>query len=519
MNLPRSTKSFALASAALFALHLPVFLFVEGEFTDGVLQVAYFDAPTYWVAEGAPPARYVPPLFPALLSGLSSITWIEPLLSGRLISLVAYCVTGLGVALFLVRLMNRSEDAAWVAWIGWGFWGLAPMANRWAFHAMSDMTFCCLSAWAVGCLVLASRQGQSEGNRMWLMGNVLGWAAAWTRYQGFALMAVALVSALFLITGSRKRPGAGLWVAGIVAAIGWGGSLWALREGMQIHSDQFADRSVYAAEVYTDFALAALQFLPYAVTPPLLVLGLYGFLKQAKRGVRTRVWLAVGVIGALAGLYTQTKFLSFQFRYGLPLVPCLCVLAAIGWGALPGWPRWIGGTITGLWLALFTCLILVFQHETFGDLYRVATSIPGHAQGEQKVWASEVYNETYRNVKVSVWADRRVEWLDEKSAAEVAEGDLLVDSNVYPIPDDIKASLRERFRLRVEEESESQTIPLFPGELLRVPVAVGGRETSIVATSQPELMAFRYVRQYYGTVLYRIMAREDTPERTTTHPQ
>jgi hypothetical protein len=68
--------------------------------------------------------------------------------------------------------------------------------------------------------------------------------------------------------------------------------------------------------------------------------------------------------------------------------------------------------------------------------------------------------------------------------------------------------LRKRWKTEVVVEESSETVPLFPGEILWVsyPFPEGPRMT--LKTSDPELMRFRYKRQYYSTVLYRVEARK-----------
>jgi hypothetical protein len=314
------------------------------------------------------------------------------------------------------------------------------------------------------------------------------------------------------VEASASRCGAvrkGTRVTALVALVLlWGGTLWLLQSGTGIHKGQFADRAIYPWRLYFDFALAAFQYLPYAVTPPLLLLAMYGIYRAARSSPVAALWILAGIAGGAVGLVIQTFFLSFQFRYGLPLLPWVCVLAAVGIGCLRGRLRTVAWAIALLWLAGMSFAVLLHQHKTFSDIEAVARQVPEHLDRGRTVWACERYNELYQNVKVSVWSGTEVAWLDGDAVDRVEEGDLLIHSNIYPIPGGLLTQLRKRWKTEVVVEESSETVPLFPGEILWVsyPFPEGSRMT--LKTSDPELMRFRYKRQSYSTVLYRIEARK-----------
>jgi hypothetical protein len=298
-------------------------------------------------------------------------------------------------------------------------------------------------------------------------------------------------------------------VQSVLALLVWVASLILLKQGLGIHGGQFSERAVYSWEIYGRFAAAAFQYLPYAVTPPLLLLSLYGMFRIARSSRLGAAWILFGISGGFLALVVQTGFLSFQFRYGLPLLPWLCLLAAVGTVSLP-YPK-TATCITALWLTGMTLAIIGFQHETFADIHEASQEIRPHLMEGQSVWACEEYNPQYRNIKTSVWSGMPVRWLDESQVEAVKPGDLLVDSNVYPIPSSLLAQLRSKWKLVSVTDASSRTNPLFPGEILTVPVGSPGNSHFIRATSQPELMAYRYDRQYYSTTLFRVLPREEAP--------
>lgn len=523
------------ATLFLFLVHLPLLWIFEGEFTDGVLQTVYFDEPLYVCSDGDAPARYVPPLYPALI-WLMAQTGMPPLEAGRLLSLLAYSltawvlsVTGMGLAAALGFPCERGTSvlsAQAVGWLTWGAWSLSPMANRWALHAMTDMTFCLLATSSLACYLLASVRGQIPWKQMghgWIPsrchllwgGTLMGILALWTRYQGMALMGAGLLSYLFTLhdttqsscAGTTRKSGKDCWhwlvLPGHVLV--WGISVLIIRQGLGIHADQFAQRSVYPINYYRDFAMAAFRYLPYAITPPLLLLALYGIYRVARHRGHASVWILAGLFGGLAGLCVQTSFLSFQFRYGLPFLPWLCLLAVLGAAGLKPFFLRRSVEITTLWLLAMTTAVLYFQHETFADIYRISERVPGFHHNGQTVWACEEYNALFKNIKTSVWSGIPVRWLDEQNLEEVKEGDLIIEPSVYPLSPILRGRLRERWKLERIAESESITRPLFPGEVMTIQIDMGHGPVSIRATSQPELLAYRYQPQFYYTHLYRVI--------------
>ena len=526
------------ASLLLFFIHLPLAWFFEGEFTDGVLQTVYFDDPLYVCSHVVDAARYVPPLYPGLIWILSQFG-IPPLLAGRLISLLSYSLTtwvlsqagfslayGLGLPLKQGLAGEKSHiSAKGIGWLAGGAWALSPMANRWALHAMTDMTFCLFSTLSLACYLLATVRKplpwEGQGHR-WIPsrshlsfgGTLAGILSLWTRYQGMALMGACLLSWFLVLrnqklTSQDEKLAAGKWILpGLRDLAGhlflWGLSLLLIRQGLGIHAGQFSQRSVYELALYRDFAMAAFRYLPYATTPPLLFLALYGMYRVSRCRGNASIWILAGIIAGVAGLCVQTSFLSFQFRYGLPFLPWLCLFAALGVVGLNLLLIRSLYVITGIWMLVMTTAVLLYQHETFADIFRVSRRVPEFIQPGQQVWACEEYNSLFQNVKTSVWSGIPVRWLDQHTLTKVREGDLIIDPNVYPIPPLLREKIREKWKLERIAEAESETIPLLPGEVLIVQMNLGNGPLTIRATSQPELLAYRYQRQIYYTHLYRV---------------
>lgn len=536
------TVKYWQAAFLLFLIHLPLLWFFEGEFTDGVLQTVYFDDPLYVCSEGGGSARYVPPLYPGLI-WIFSHFGIPPLLAGRLISLISYSLTtwilaqaGFGLACGLglpakkeLPIPHDNLTAEGIGWMTGAAWAFSPMANRWALHAMTDMTFCLFTTLSLACYLLATvkktlpweDQGHSRipsRSHLFWGGTIAGVLSLWTRYQGMALLGAGLVSWFLLRrnhhNGGQDKPhGEGETALPGTRSLAehlllWGLSFLLIRRGLGIHADQFSQRSVYEFSLYRDFAMAAFRYLPYATTPPLLFLALYGIYRVSRCRGNASIWVLAGLTAGVLGLCVQTSFLSFQFRYGLPFLPWLSLLAVLG---AVGFNQFITRSllgVTGIWLLAMTTAVLVYQHETFADIYRISRRVPGFIQTGQQVWACEEYNSLFKNIKTSVWSGISIKWLDQKTLPEMKEGDLVIEPNVYPLPPMLRGELRRKWRLDRIDEAESETCPLFPGEVLIVQMDLGNGPMMIRATSQPELLAYRYQPQIYYTHLYRVKALE-----------
>jgi len=496
-------RNLAIASLVLFAVHLPLLLIVRGEFTDGYLQAVYFDPPLYQSSAGAPPARYVPPLYPGLIWCLSSIG-LPPLLSGRLLSMVAYAMTGYILGLFARQLSGRFQSSPdSIAWSCWAFWAVAPVATRWSYHCMTDMSFCCLAAGSLALLLSANMEGTRNPQKLWVFGNLFAILAFWTRYQGLALFLASAVC-LLLMTKKKEGPSPVRILSVFPVILAWCFSFGGLSKGLAIHGQQFTDRSVYGWEVYGTFVLAAFRWFPYAVTPPILILAVLGLLLIARSTGGTRVWFLLGLVGALVGLGLQTWFDSFQFRYGLPLLPWVCLFAAIGLQRLP--TTWLkpAMSVSLIWSLAMSLAVIIYQHETFADIGESAAKISELGEDAGEIWACEVYNESYSNIKISAVAGLPVSLLTEERLGEITPGDLIVHPNTYQVPGRRLEKLRERWDLRVVAETTSETIPLFPGEVLSVQMKQPRGIMRILTTRWRDVADKRYTRQYYHTTVYRV---------------
>jgi hypothetical protein len=211
-------------------------------------------------------------------------------------------------------------------------------------------------------------------------------------------------------------------------------------------------------------------------------------------------------ITALAFLLVQSAFLSFQYRYLLPLVPLWCILAARGCSGLVArlpnrqWGRGISFA-TVLNLVLMSIAILYFQRDTFGDLVQSAKYL-NVVYREARVVSDEVYRQGVYNVKMKFWSGREMEYYPQ---TDLRPGDLVVLHNTYSDIETEINKIREQFKFNVvfnpwqsrEGVNEYVTLPLLPD------IMVFPDQQVMPLTSNPQCMGFRFVPQrYYSVILY-----------------
>lgn len=508
--IPRYPKLF-LVSLLVCLVRLPLLWLVSGEYTDGILQTVYFDSPPdYTILDGSGPAWYVPPLFP-ILTNLLGFLGVERLLAGRLISLVAHGLCGYLLAAFVKDLTKHRpqlfHNRSWadrLPWLGLIFWQTAPLPHQLSWHGMADMLFAMLM-FAAGIQLLKSAWGEEDSKQMahWRNSQCLGFLATLTRLQGMAFLLATVLSVWRGIYPWRR--GQRVPLTTYLLGAGWGITLAVVYYFLGIHGRQFAERSQYPLLLYWDFAETALLYLPYALTPPLFVLALLGVIHLVRHSRSARLWLTLfGVLLSL-GWLIQTMFMSFQFRYGLPVVPFVIVLACVGMGSLHSWRSgWIWATLVIGWGGMFCLALSANQSSTFGSLEEVCRYAKFAVPAQKNIWAFEPYNQHYANVKSSFWAGRKVRFVSPQTLPEIQQGDFLLDDTVYTVPPVLMEQLRKIFEFLTEKETLHTARSIFPGDVLVRRAGDPRFESAFRKSSLPALMAERYVPQFYLTTLYRL---------------
>lgn len=422
--------------AANLALKLALVPLNRGEYTDGILQLLVFDIP----------AKLYPPLFGAL-AWLVSLGGLELDTAGRVVSAVAGALAVIPVYWMAMRL--RGATAARFAAL---LFTLSPMVLRWSCHAMTDSLFLALCA-ATMALCAGAWAGLREGaprrrTDLGLAAAVLcGALASLTRYQGAFL---AIVIALPLLAWVRRHRA--LPPATILAGVAWLAlPAWIWHHGF-VHGGQFSARSsgqwISTFLDYLNLAESFVYIAPYYFGLPVVALGLAGLFKSDRRAPYTRVFLTLWALWGVIIVVLQSMFQSFQYRYMMPVLPALLALAGAGCAVVEDWlvARGRRGVFSALfaasmaYMALFSCAVLVFQRETFGDQRDAANEIRRRFP-DATLFSNEQYGgfENLECVKMSFWVGRQVHSLapylsergDRRPARYFPPGSVLALSNAY----------------------------------------------------------------------------------------
>lgn len=481
-RLPASVVAVILISLAAKLLLLE---WNRGEYTDGIVQLQLWNSPIV----------FFPPGYTLAAHALNVLTG-DLLIAGRAVSILA-SVACLAVFYRLAAAVLRDRNAAFFALL---FLALSPVFNRWSIRVMTDSLFCLM--FTACCWILFEIAARKEAGKIPLLLGLCGLASL-VRYQGFFFLPFIAWLAV------RHRGGLGnsgwrVWAGFAAAAVPWAAlAAWIAARGFG-HAGQFAERAshgllVTAVAYWTSFETYVLYF-PWAATYGLAAAGLAGLCSMLRGGFDERRFAGFFLLASLAFLVAQSAFLSFQYRYMLPLVPLWCVLGAKGVAVFGEWLRKpaaarAAAAAVAVNLALMTAAVLYLQRDTFGALAESAKYLR-EVGTDSRVLSDETYGRHAANVKMEFWSGREIGWL---GAEEPKAGDIVVLHNEYtPKLAEIHQALMERFDvvvLRRWGAEEFATIPLLPDIMVNPPVPL---------TSNPECMAFRFAPQGYIAAVLRL---------------
>lgn len=471
-------------SLAALAIRAAMIGLNQAEYTDGIIQLQAWNTPVV----------FFPPGYPAL-AWLAGLFTPNPLYAGRLASIAASAASTL-VMFGLARCILRNDaEALWAA----AFWTLSPILNRWSIRVMTDAAF---TFWFIACCWMLAEGWRGRRHAApWLM--LLAGAATLTRYQGlyFVPWAAALAWRARK-TDSPFQPAAlARWA---LAAIPWlllAG--WVVSHGFG-HAGQFIERASYGLGVtlllYYNMFETFVMYWPWAITHSLFLLGVIGWTALSLGEGEERGFAGFALITALVFLAVQSAFLSFQYRYLLPLLPLWCVAAGRGWTRLVSWRPMarFKAPAAGLILAnllIMTAAVLSLQRGAFGDLAQGAAYF-NTVWKDARLLSMERYGHYPIPFKTGFWSKRDVLYYP---AEEPRAGDVILLSNTSC---DITAEverLRERFTVSKLGDWRTSTVPLLP-DIMVTP-------ENPPLTSNPPCMGFRFTPQQYYTVAVRLEAK------------
>ncbi|RJP22521.1 MAG: hypothetical protein C4527_21705 [Candidatus Omnitrophota bacterium] len=496
-SIPRAILWIILTSLAvkLFLINLNA-----GEYTDGIIQLQLWQSPVV----------FFPP-------GYSAAVWFVDrlvgnlLLSGRLVSILA----SLLALFFFYRFAARVFQCERSAILATLFLALSPIFNRWSLRVMTDSMFClffilcCDEVW-----LLWSNPRRSLTRLTALTG-----FAALIRYQG--LFFVPIILYLF---GKRRQPEysheENLDQTASTPTVTHGFQVflallpWLLLVGWVVgrgfgHTQQFMERAFHGSAVYFYCFEGFLLYWPWAVTYPLFILGLIGGFHYYRGNSDEKRFLGFVCGTAFVFLTIQTFFLSFQFRYLLPLLPLWCLLAARGYVFIEkrihsATIKFTIGAIVILTLSGMSGCVLYFQRDTFGDLVDSAKFLKDVGMGA-RVLSDEVYGRSDHNVKMRFWSDREIFFFPQTPPQA---GDILILHNAYSDFTVVNEFLRKNYEFVVLRQWNSA---VNPGRYVAIPFLpdIMVEPPGVRLTSNPACMAFRFTPQHYNTIALRIISQKE----------
>lgn len=469
--------------AATLAIKICLLDWNRGEYTDGIIQLNLWESPVV----------FFPP-------GYSGLVWLmnlltdDLLIAGRLVSILA-STAALGVFYTFAFAVLQSRKAALLATL---FLACSPIFNRWSIRVMTDALFCLLFIQC--CRVYWNALTHTTAS----LAPLFFWAgvASLIRYQGFFFVALGV----YLLWIKRREIQITVYgLAGCLAAsLPWLALAgWIVWRGFG-HHQQFIERGSsglgLTTLLYYNMFETYLIYWPWAITYLLFALGVIGWAAMASAKNNGRRFALFSLIAAAVFLIAQSAFLSFQYRYLLPLLPLWCIAAAHGWMRFSEWIRLpiYRSASLGLVLAnliLMSAAVIVLQRGgAFGDLADSARYFK-NVWPNARILSDEVYREGVYNPKVEFWSGRKVElYWPERS--DIRTGDIILLHNAYSDFEQVYDHLSERFELHVLGRWQAHSTPLLP-DIMVYP-------SQVPLTSNPPAMGFRFMRQNYLTVAIRL---------------
>lgn len=496
-TLPKSVLAIVLISLIikLFLINLN-----KGEYTDGIIQLQLWSSPVV----------FFPP-------GYSALVWLVDqaignlLMSGRLVSIFA-SVAGLWMFYYLARwVLNDRDPAVWATL----FLSLSPIFNRWSLRVMTDALFltffiiCCIYSLKI---VIDKRSYVTK--LIFFTG-----CATLVRYQGLFFVPFILYGIWINKNATaNKAKSIYTYIYGVASllpwlAVGW----WLFARGFG-HTQQFIDRASHGfwvtLTVYYAMFETFLLYWPWAVTYSLFALGIVGLMNSFNANTRYKEFLIFFALTAAVFLVVQSCFLSYQYRYLLPLVPLWCIVSARGWGVFLRSERWSPWKKPVMYLILLNLLGMTgavwrLQRDTFGDLAESAEFLNSAkyeraAKPDTRVLSDEIYRDGIYNVKMKFWANQFSQQNHDillYSETSLRVGDVLILHNCYSDLERVKEQLDERFQYTVLHTwNNYRTVPLLP-DIMVFP-------TGVPLTSNPPCMAFRFTTQNYYSVALQLTAEK-----------
>ena len=245
---------------------------------------------------------------------------------------------------------------------------VAPLHVRDSHFAMTDVLMTLLVTASLAALVAACDRAREISSfeqvrlRHFALAGVLGGLATSTKYNAAAIVAaMACVQVLLLIRFKRAPWSPRTWAPAAVFAVAMiaafvAGTPFAVLDAPTFTADLRYDMSHlslgHGTNVGRGWYVHAVRSLPYGCGPVVFLAALAGMVLASWR--RPHQTLVIGGF-ALAFYAAIGSGYTVFFRYVMPLVPIVCLFAALTASALSGWLAKVRGfpvARTAVWMAL-----------------------------------------------------------------------------------------------------------------------------------------------------------------------
>jgi Gpi18-like mannosyltransferase len=467
----------------------------SAEYTDGIIQLQLWNSPVV----------FFPP-------GYSSAVWFvnlvipNLLISGRIVSIIASIISIWVFYKLAILVLNDKNQAFWAT----VFFSLSPIYNRWSIRVMTDSLFLLffIISFYYSVYVLIKRKNTIIQLIFW------SGIASLVRYQGFFFIPIILFGIYRLIASEQKYVSFRSLILGLVSLTPWIILIWWMNFKGFGHTNQFVERASYGflitLAVYWQMFENFILYWPWAVSYSLCILGGIGLYTFCFGDKDNKYFFYYSCITVIVFLVVQSCFLSFQYRYLLPLVPLWCLFAAKGLNVFE--ENLTNQTIINSLkfivisnLVLMTFSVLYFQRNTFGEIAESARFLNSAKfqriiSKENRIISDEIYRENVYNVKMDFFAnldepfDRKIHYI---RLTKPKVGDVIILHNSYSDLELEKKILDEKFEYSVIQKWDNfVTIPLLPDIMVFPP--------KFPLTSNPPCMAFRFTPQNYYAVVLQI---------------
>jgi hypothetical protein len=277
------------------------------------------------------------------------LLFLDPSFSPATATILARSLVALAGTVTLIvqfRLARRSADAA-TGLVAAAFLAVAILHVRDSHFAMTDVLMTLLVTASLSALVgalppedgsheTAFRRKATPVDRRFAVAGLLGGLATSTKYNAGAILAAMAAAQLLLLARSKERPwSARAWLPSVAFAAAFTGGFIAGTPFAVLDFDKFSEDLLFdfthlsgghGIDLGRGWVYHLTRSLPYGCGLPIFVAALPGIPLLLWRHPRQAFVIGAFAVAFYAGIGSGS---TVFFRYVLPLVPIVCLLAAV----------------------------------------------------------------------------------------------------------------------------------------------------------------------------------------------